>query len=78
MIIGLVKHQVSLVSNLKVDTSISKAQGYVESVGINTAINEYQKLRQEYYESLATFKTFGTGWTNRVNSTTESALAMAE
>lgn len=58
--------------------TIAKTQGYVEAVGINTAINEYQKIRQDYYESLATFKTFGTGWTNRVNSTTDSAKAMAE
>ena len=36
-------------------------------------IEEYQKRRQEYYEKLSTFATFGRGWTRRVNETTELA-----
>jgi len=58
--------------------TIAKANGYVEAVGINQAINDYSAKRQEFYESLKTFKTFGTGWTNRVNAVKDSAIAMAE
>jgi lysozyme family protein len=58
--------------------TISKTNGYVEATGITNAINEYSKIRQEYYESLATFKTFGNGWTSRVKATQEKAIAMAE
>ena len=32
--------------------------------------------RQEFYESLSTFKTFGKGWTRRNNETLETALEM--
>jgi len=57
--------------------TVAKAQGYVEAHGIKQAITEYSKMRQEYYESLATFKTFGNGWTNRVNATKDKAIEMA-
>jgi len=55
-----------------------KALGlYEEEVGgVAEVIKEYQKRRQEYYESLSTFKTFGRGWTRRVNETTQSALKL--
>ena len=50
---------------------------YVEEVGgVDEVIKEYQKARQEYYESLSTFSTFGRGWTRRVDETTEAALKM--
>ena len=39
-------------------------------------IKSYQNARQSYYENLSTFKTFGKGWTRRVNETTELALKM--
>lgn len=58
--------------------TIAKTQGYVDANGISQAINEYSRIRQEYYESLATFKTFGKGWTNRNNSTKAKAIEMAE
>jgi lysozyme family protein len=32
--------------------------------------------RQQFYESLSTFKTFGKGWTRRNNETLETALEM--
>ena len=32
--------------------------------------------RQKYYEKLKHFKTFGRGWTRRVNETTEIALKL--
>ena len=50
---------------------------YEEEVGgVAEVIKEYQIRRQEYYESLSTFKTFGKGWTRRVNETTQSALKL--
>ena len=50
---------------------------YEEEVGgVAEVIKEYQIRRQEYYESLSTFKTFGRGWTRRVNETTQSALKL--
>lgn len=49
---------------------------YIDSEGIDGAIKNFQKARQEYYESLSTFDTFGKGWTRRVDETTELALKM--
>ena len=41
-------------------------------------IEEFGKIRQEFYESLKTFDTFGKGWTRRNKETTEKALEMIE
>jgi lysozyme family protein len=49
---------------------------YVEEVGIEGTIRNFQEARQEYYESLSTFETFGRGWTRRVDETTELAVSM--
>ena len=46
---------------------------YVESEGLERTILNYQADRQDYYESLSTFKTFGKGWTRRVSEVTEKA-----
>ena len=46
---------------------------YTGANGLVETIEEYQKRRQEYYEKLSTFATFGRGWTRRVNETTELA-----
>ena len=40
-------------------------------------IEEISVIRQSFYESLRTFKTFGRGWTRRNKETTEQALSMA-
>ncbi len=54
-----------------------KAVGnYVESEGVEQTIKNYQAARQEYYESLSTFETFGRGWTRRVDETTNLAIEM--
>ena len=37
-------------------------------------VQEFFKLRQDFYESLDTFETFGRGWTTRNKETTDSAL----
>ena len=39
-------------------------------------IKKYQSMRQEYYEGLSTFDTFGRGWTRRVNEVTEKSMDM--
>jgi lysozyme family protein len=49
---------------------------YVEEVGLQTAIENYQANRQRYYEKLNTFETFGRGWTRRVEETTAEAVAL--
>ena len=56
--------------------TLKAVHNYVEEVGLETAIEDYQSARQEYYESLGTFDTFGRGWTRRVEETTSSALEM--
>ena len=49
---------------------------YVEEVGLQAAIENYQANRQRYYEKLSTFETFGRGWTRRVDETTAEAIAL--
>ena len=55
----------------KLDEYISKQHS-----GVGTAISEYAHRRQSYYESLATFATFGRGWTRRTTETTAEALKL--
>ena len=54
-----------------------KALGlYIEDMGVEATITEYQSRRQDYYEGLDHFPTFGKGWTRRVSETTELAMEM--
>ena len=46
---------------------------HVEQYGVSTTIDQYQSERQNYYESLSNFETFGRGWTRRVDEVTEEA-----
>jgi lysozyme family protein len=39
-------------------------------------IEALHAARQEFYESLSTFETFGKGWTRRNDETKEQALLM--
>ena len=39
---------------------------------------EFGKIRQDFYESLKTFDTFGKGWTRRNKETTAKALEMIQ
>ena len=50
---------------------------YCETEGVEAAISEYTKIRQEFYESLSTFDTFGRGWTRRNQETELVAYKMA-
>ena len=54
--------------------TLAKVNEHVDSNGLEESIKQYQSARQEYYESLSTFGTFGKGWTRRVDETTELAL----
>lgn len=50
---------------------------YIEAEGgIENVIRNYAAVRQEFYESLSTFETFGKGWTRRNEETAELALEM--
>ncbi len=49
-----------------------------QEYGVKDTILKFQAERQNYYESLSTFETFGKGWTRRVEETTKSALEMVE
>jgi len=56
--------------------TLKALSNYVESEGVEQTIKNYQAARQEYYESLSTFETFGRGWTRRVDETTKMAIGM--
>ena len=56
--------------------TLAKLKEYVEKHGIEKCIEDFQGARQDYYEKLSTFATFGKGWTRRVDETTELALSM--
>ena len=54
--------------------TLAKVEEYVRENGEAESVEKYQALRQEYYEQLSTFDTFGKGWTRRVEETTKLAL----
>ena len=54
--------------------TLAKVNEYVKENTIEETIEKYQSMRQEYYEGLSTFETFGRGWTRRVQETTKLAL----
>lgn len=56
--------------------TIKAVNAYVQIEGIEATIEAFQNSRQEYYESLSTFETFGRGWTRRVKEVTETAFSM--
>ena len=41
-------------------------------------IEQFGKIRQEFYEGLSTFKTFGKGWSRRNKETTQASLGMIQ
>ena len=56
--------------------TLKAVYNYVEEVGVQGTIEEYQSGRISYYEQLSTFETFGRGWTRRVEETTAEAVAL--
>ena len=53
--------------------TLKTLEAYISVEGLEATIDAYQAKRQEYYESLSTFETFGKGWTRRVTETTDEA-----
>lgn len=53
-----------------------KTLAEVDSKDPKTVIMAMHEVRQEFYESLKTFDTFGKGWTRRNRETLEQALEM--
>ena len=53
--------------------TLGKIKEYVDHYGLEQTISSYALMRQNYYESLSTFDTFGKGWTRRVSEVTEKA-----
>ncbi len=56
--------------------TLAKLEEYLKFTSVEQAIKVYQESRQDYYEQLSTFSTFGRGWTRRVQETTKMALEM--
>jgi len=55
--------------------TLAKVNEYVKENTIEETVEKYQSMRQEYYEGLSTFETFGRGWTRRVDEVTEKAIS---
>ena len=55
----------------------NKTLALANGQNVKYMIEEISVIRQSFYESLRTFKTFGRGWTRRNKETTEQALSMA-
>jgi lysozyme family protein len=49
---------------------------YIEHHGLEKTIRSYSNIRQDFYESLSTFNTFGRGWTRRNEETLEQSLKL--
>lgn len=56
--------------------TLRKLSDYIDWYGIESVIVQYSDIRQEFYESLGTFDTFGRGWTRRNTETRDIALEM--
>lgn len=57
--------------------TLKALDAYIEEVGgVEECIRNYTEVRQEFYESLGTFDTFGKGWTRRNEETCEKAIEL--
>ena len=57
--------------------TLKKLDEYIDAAGgIEATIEMYKATRQDFYESLETFETFGRGWTRRNEETAELAKEM--
>ena len=56
--------------------TLAKLEEYLKFTPVEQAFKTYQESRQDYYEQLSTFSSFGRGWTRRVQETTKMALEM--
>ena len=56
--------------------TLKTLEEYIRHHGLEKTIKNYRDIRQDFYESLSTFETFGKGWTRRNNETLETAIKM--
>ena len=54
--------------------TLKALNAYVQIEGLESTIATYTDIRQNFYESLSTFDTFGRGWTRRNQETEMEAL----
>lgn len=45
----------------------NKTLAAIQSFDVNKFVNEFSEAKEDFYQSLPTFKTFGKGWTRRVS-----------
>lgn len=57
--------------------TLKALNAYVQIEGLESTIATYTDIRQNFYESLSTFDTFGRGWTRRNQETEMEAFKMA-
>ena len=55
-----------------------KSLALIENQDPKFMVEQFGKIRQEFYEGLSTFKTFGRGWTRRNEETTQKAVNMVQ
>ena len=55
-----------------------KTLALLRGIGAEYAINEFAKIRLEYYSSLSTYKHFGRGWDRRTEETRKKSLDMVQ
>tara|TARA_R100001163_G_C5054030_1_gene190597 strand:- start:1332 stop:1832 length:501 start_codon:yes stop_codon:yes gene_type:complete len=55
-----------------------KSLALIEKQDPKFMVEQFGKIRQEFYEGLSTFKTFGRGWTRRNEETTQKAVSMVQ
>ena len=55
-----------------------KSLALIENQDPKFMVEQFGKIRQEFYEGLSTFKTFGRGWTRRNEETTQKAVSMVQ
>ena len=58
--------------------TLKALKSFTKEHGVTGAIEEYTKVRQNFYESLKTFDTFGKGWTRRNQETCDKACSWAK
>ena len=57
--------------------TLKALNAYIQIEGLESTIATYTDIRQNFYESLSTFDTFGKGWTRRNKETEIEAFKMA-
>ena len=56
----------------------NKTLALLKGIGAEYAINEFAKIRSEYYASLSAYKHYGRGWDRRTEETRKKSLDMVQ